>query len=137
MAKMAQPPSHPSHPSPPAPPFTSSTHTPSPTLGSGTSGLPAAPPASSSSGQLFLQQDPLAPGANFTSFRDQALNGSASHVVYRSPAAGRCGPFTRAGSFGDAEYVPMLHSSALDAAGQCGRSKAPIWRANARILAEG
>lgn len=40
-----------------------------------------------------------------------------SHVIYRSPAT-TCGPFVAAGSYGDANYIPMLHSSTLDAKGQ-------------------
>ena len=42
---------------------------------------------------------------------------TAGHAVFRSPATG-CGPFTRAGTYGDAEYIPMLYSSTLDAEGQ-------------------
>lgn len=42
---------------------------------------------------------------------------NASHVLYRAPAKG-CGPFTRVGKFGLADYVPMLHASTLDADGQ-------------------
>jgi hypothetical protein len=47
----------------------------------------------------------IAPGAN------------TSHAVYRAPATG-CGPFTHVGTFGYADYLPMLHASALDADGQ-------------------
>jgi hypothetical protein len=46
-----------------------------------------------------------------------ASNGNASHAVYKAPDLG-CGPFKHAGSFGEAEYIPMLHASALDAEGQ-------------------
>ena len=42
---------------------------------------------------------------------------NASHAVYRAPAKG-CGPFRLVGRFGLATYVPMLHASSLDAAGQ-------------------
>ena len=44
-------------------------------------------------------------------------NNKTGHAVYRSVAS-TCGPFTPAGTYGDADYVPMLHSSTLDAAGQ-------------------
>jgi hypothetical protein len=43
---------------------------------------------------------------------------NASHTVYRAPADGTCGPLDHVGNFGDAAYVPMFHSSALDAKGQ-------------------
>ena len=43
---------------------------------------------------------------------------NASHAVYRAPADGTCSPFKHAGNFGEADYVPELHSSALDAKGQ-------------------
>lgn len=51
----------------------------------------------------------------------QSQNNVSSHVVFMASAdPARCGaPLTRVGSFApDADYVPMLHASALDAAGQ-------------------
>ena len=47
-----------------------------------------------------------------------AANRSAgTHSVYRAPDVG-CGPMKHIGHFGDAAYVPSVHSSALDAKGQ-------------------
>ena len=43
---------------------------------------------------------------------------NGSHAVYRSAARGGCGPFTHVGNFGVGNFAPMLHASALDAAGQ-------------------
>jgi len=40
-----------------------------------------------------------------------------SHAVFRSPATG-CGPFKAGVTYGDPTYLPMLHSSSLDAANQ-------------------
>ena len=42
---------------------------------------------------------------------------ATSHGVFRSPASG-CGPFKAAGAYGEAAFLPMLHSSTFDAAGQ-------------------
>lgn len=46
---------------------------------------------------------------------------SYTHFVLSAPAdasSGSCGPFTKLGEFGDANYEPMAHGSELDAAGQ-------------------
>ena len=51
----------------------------------------------------------------------QTQNNVSAHVVFLASAdPARCGaPLTRVGAFApDADYVPMLHASALDAAGQ-------------------
>ena len=40
-----------------------------------------------------------------------------AHAVYRSSAK-TCGPFTLNGSYGMADYLPMMHASSLDADGQ-------------------
>ena len=40
-----------------------------------------------------------------------------SHAVFTSPAAG-CGPFKAGVTYGDSAFLPMLHSSSLDAEGQ-------------------
>ena len=42
---------------------------------------------------------------------------NASHAVYRASATG-CGPFKLVGTFGSADYLPMLHASSFDAEGQ-------------------
>jgi hypothetical protein len=43
--------------------------------------------------------------------------GTASHTVLRAPAKG-CPQFSVVGTFGLADYLPMLHSAALDSTGQ-------------------
>ena len=40
-----------------------------------------------------------------------------AHAIYRASAAS-CGPFTLQGTYGVADFLPMLHSSSLDVAGQ-------------------
>eukprot|EP00939_MAST-03C_sp_MAST-3C-sp1_P002575 g2575.t1 len=48
----------------------------------------------------------------------QTAKNTTEHSVFRSPASTNCGPFEHVGTYGDAEYAPMLHSSTLDAIGQ-------------------
>ena len=40
------------------------------------------------------------------------------HVVYRGDASRTCGGFTKVGTYGLSDYLPMLHASTLDAAAQ-------------------
>ena len=42
---------------------------------------------------------------------------AGTHTIYRAPATG-CGNFTKLGEYGMAQYMPMLHSAALDPQGQ-------------------